>query len=124
MTGLLEYAERMTRALIAELPDGSYYFEDFLDSDGIDPESIKISVNITISGDEATVDFSNSAPQVRGSVNSVYAVTLSATLYVFRALIGLDIPANSGCLAPISVMAPQVPVKPVASGGGALVGLL
>jgi N-methylhydantoinase B len=107
MSGLLDYAERMTRALIAELPDGSYQFEDYLDSDGIDPDPIKIAVTITIEGDEAIVDFSRSAPQVKGSVNSVYAVTLSATLYVFRALIGLDIPANSGCLAPITVIAPQ-----------------
>jgi len=103
MSGLLEYAERMTRTLIAELPDGTYEFEDYLDSDGIEPDPVKISVAITIRGDEAVVDFSNSAPQVKGSVNSVQAVTLSAVLYVFRSLIGLDIPANSGCLAPITV---------------------
>ena len=107
MTGLLAYAERMTRALIAELPDGHYQFEDYLDSDGIEPEPVKIAVTITIKGDEARVDFSDSAPQVKGSVNSVYAVTLSATLYVFRALIGLDIPANSGGLAPITLIAPE-----------------
>ncbi len=107
MTGLLEYAERMTRALIAELPDGAYHFEDYLDSDGIEPEPVKIAVIVTINGNEAAVDFSDSAPQVRGSVNSVYAVTLSATLYAFRALIGLDIPANSGCLAPITIIAPE-----------------
>ena len=122
MAGLLEYAERMTRALIAELPNGSYTFEDYLDSDGIEPEPVKIAVTITIEGNEATVDFSNSTAQVKGSVNSVYAVTLSATLYVFRALIGLDIPANSGCLAPITVIAPEGTVvnakAPAAVAGG------
>nr|HMQ56306.1 hydantoinase B/oxoprolinase family protein [Anaerolineae bacterium] len=107
MAGLLQYAERMTRALLAGLPDGVYEFIDYLDDDGIDPDPIKIAVKITIQGDEAQVDFSNSALQVKGSVNSVYAVTLSATLYVFRALIGLDIPANSGCLAPLSLIAPE-----------------
>ncbi len=106
MTGLLQYSERMTQALIAELPDGQYQFEDYLDSDGLEPEPIKIAVTITIDQDSATVDFSQSAVQVRGSVNSVYAVTLSATLYAFRALIGLDIPANSGCLIPLTVVAP------------------
>ncbi|MCB0213757.1 MAG: hydantoinase B/oxoprolinase family protein [Anaerolineae bacterium] len=122
MTGLLEYAERMTRALLADLPDGVYEFEDYLDSDGIDPKPVAIAVTITIKGDEATVDFSRSAPQVKGSVNSVYAVTLSATLYVFRALIGLDIPANSGCLAPITLIAPEGTVvnarPPAAVAGG------
>lgn len=122
MTGLLEYAERMTRALLADLPDGVYEFKDYLDSDGIDPEPVEIAVTITIDGDEATVDFSRSAAQVKGSVNSVYAVTLSATLYVFRALIGLDIPANSGCLAPITLIAPEGTVvnarPPAAVAGG------
>ena len=122
MTGLLAYAERMTRALLADLPDGTYEFTDYLDSDGIDPEPVEISVTITIAGDEATVDFSRSASQVKGSVNSVYAVTLSATLYVFRALIGLDIPANSGCLAPIRLIAPAGTVvnarPPAAVAGG------
>lgn len=122
MSGLLAYAERMTRALIAALPDGQYYFEDFMDGDGLNPEPIKIAVTITVNGDEAQVDFSGSAPQVRGSVNTVYAVTLSAVLYVFRALIGLDIPANSGCLVPLTVIAPEGTVinarPPAAVAGG------
>jgi N-methylhydantoinase B len=122
MAGLLEYAERMTRSLLAELPDGVYAFADYLDEDGIDPDPIKIAVKVTIRGDEAWVDFSDSAAQVKGSVNSVYAVTLSATLYVFRALIGLDIPANSGCLAPITLIAPEGTVvnarPPAAVAGG------
>jgi N-methylhydantoinase B len=120
--GLLAYAERMTRALIAALPDGDYFFEDVLDSDGLGTEPIKIAVTVTISGDEATIDFSGSAPQARGSINTVYAVTLSAVLYVFQALMGLDIPANSGCLAPLSVIAPEGTVvnarPPAAVAGG------
>jgi N-methylhydantoinase B len=122
MTGLLAYAERMTRALIAELPDGQYNFEDFLDDDGLGAGPVKIAVTITLRGDEAVIDFSGSAAQVRGSVNTVYAVTLSAVLYVFRALIGLDIPANSGCLAPLTVIAPAGTVvnarPPAAVAGG------
>ncbi len=122
MAGLLAYAERMTRALIAELPDGQYHFEDFLDDDGLGAGPVKIAVTITLRGDEAVIDFSGSAAQVRGSVNTVYAVTLSAVLYVFRALIGLDIPANSGCLAPLTVIAPAGTVvnarPPAAVAGG------
>ncbi|MCK6627086.1 MAG: hydantoinase B/oxoprolinase family protein [Anaerolineae bacterium] len=122
MAGLLAYAERMTRALITELPDGQYQFEDFLDDDGLGSGPVKIGVTITLRGDEAVIDFSSSAAQVRGSVNTVYAVTLSAVLYVFRALIGLDIPANSGCLAPLTVIAPAGTVvnarPPAAVAGG------
>jgi len=107
MQGLLEYAERMTRRLLADLPDGEYHFRDRMDDDGINPEPVEIAVTLAIRGEEATVDFSSSSPQCKGSINAVYAITLSAVYYVFRSLIGLDIPSNSGCLAPIHVIAPE-----------------
>lgn len=104
---LLAYTERMTRALIKDLPDGTYTFEDRLDDDGVNQTPIPIKVRITIDGDHASVDFTGSAPQQAGSINAVYAITLSAVYYVFRCLLSLDVPNNSGCLAPIEVIAPQ-----------------
>lgn len=107
MRELIAYTERMTRRLIAGLPDGVYRFTDYLDNDGVGDEPVPITVSISIAGDEATVDFTGSAPQQRGSLNAVYAITVSAVYYVFRCLIGLDVPNNSGCLEPIRVIAPE-----------------
>ena len=107
MAALLDYAERMTRRLIEDLPEGTYRFEDAMEDDGVSDEPAPIRVAITIDGDEATIDFSESSPQRRGSINAVYAITLSATYYCFRALMGLDIPSNSGCLIPLNVIAPE-----------------
>jgi len=122
MQELLSYTERMTRRLIERLPDGTYEFSDYLDDDGVSNERVPICVAVTIGGDEATVDFSGSAPQQTGSVNAVYAITLSAVYYVFRCLMGLDVPNNSGCLAPIRVIAPEGTVvnarRPAAVAGG------
>ena len=106
MDGLLAYTERMTRRLLADLPDGDYRFTDYLDNDGISDEKIPIQVLISVRGDQAEVNFSGSAAQCRGSVNAVYAITLSAVYYVFRCLLGLDVPNNAGCLAPVRVIAP------------------
>ena len=106
MDGLLAYTERLTRRLLADLPDGDYRFTDYLDEDGINPERIPIQVLIRVRGDEAQVDFNGSAEQCRGSVNAVYAITLSAVYYVFRCLLGLDVPNNAGCLVPVRVSAP------------------
>ncbi len=103
---LLGYAERMTRILIKSLPEGSYHFTDFLDDDGVTDQHVPISVAITIKGDTARVDFTGSAPQQAGSINAVYAITLSAVYYVFRCLVGPDLPDNSGCLIPIEIIAP------------------
>jgi len=107
MAAMLDYTERMTRRLLESIPDGEYSFTDFMDNDGVGDEPVLITVTIRIEGDQASVDFTGSAPQQRGSINAVYAITLSAVYYVFRCLIGLDVPNNAGCLAPIEVIAPQ-----------------
>ncbi len=104
MEELAAYAERMTRAAIAGIPDGEYRFEDQLDDDGIVAGPVRISVTVTVRGDQAVIDFSDSAPQVRGSVNAVYAVTLSAVYYVFRSLVGGDVPSNAGIVRPLRVV--------------------
>jgi len=101
---LMDYAEQMTRRTIEELPEGVYSHEDFMDDDGLGHERIRLHVSIRISGDEAVLDFRKSEPQVNGSINGVYAITLSAVLYVFRALVSKDIPTNAGCLRPIRVL--------------------
>jgi N-methylhydantoinase B len=107
MQELLRYTERMTRSLLSDLPKGTFIFKDYLDNNGVTDEEIPIKVAITIKNDTAVVDFTGSAPQQPGSINSVYAITMSAVNYVFRSLIGLDVPNNSGCLIPITIIAPQ-----------------
>ena len=122
MNQLLAYTERMTRQLLTALPDGEYQYTDYLDDDGVRDEPVPIKATVTIHGDSAMVDFSGSAPQQQGSVNAVYAITLSAVFYVFRCLLGLDVPNNAGCLVPIEVIAPPgtvvnaLPPSPVAGG--------
>jgi len=100
---LMDYAETITRKTIERIPDGTYIFEDFMDDDGLADEPVKIKVIVQVKGDEATLDFSESHAQVKGSINAVYAITLSCVLYVFRSLIEEDIPTNTGCLRPLTV---------------------
>jgi N-methylhydantoinase B len=107
MEALLRYSERMTHQLISQLPNGRYRFEDALDNDGFSEEPAVIRVVVTIDGEQAMVDFSGTDAQRPGSINAVYPVTLSAVAYVFRCVLGLDIPANSGCLRPIHITAPE-----------------
>jgi len=107
MGEMLHYTERMTRRLLEDLPDGTYSFTDAMDNDGITVDPVPIKAAITIKNDTARVDFTGSAPQASGSINAVYAITLSAVYYVFRCLLGLDVPNNDGCLVPIEVIAPE-----------------
>jgi N-methylhydantoinase B len=122
MEELRAYASRMVRARLREIPDGRYVYADVLDNDGIIDEPIEIRVAIEIEDDTAVVDFTGTAPQARGSVNAIYAITLSAVFYTFRCIAGADVPANAGCLEPIQVIAPEGSVVnakfPAAVAGG------
>ncbi len=122
MQELCAYASRMVRARLREIPNGRYTYTDVLDNDGITDAPIEIRVAIEIEDDTALVDFTGTAQQVQGSVNAIYAITLSAVFYAFRCIAGADVPANAGCLEPIRVVAPEGTVVnakfPAAVAGG------
>jgi N-methylhydantoinase B len=105
-THLINYTAEMMRRVIRDLPDGVYEAEDFLDDDGYSNEPVRIRVRIEIAGDHADVDFAGSSPQVRGPINAVEAITVSAVYYVFRCLIPRPVPASWGIMQPIKVTAP------------------
>src|SRR5215218_166325 len=120
-TQLIDYSARLMRHTIASIPDGTYAAEDALDDDGIDDRSVPIIVRITIAVERATIDFTGSAPQVVGAINAVEAITVSAVSYVFRCLVGGEVPASAGLMEPIDVIAPQgtiVNANPPASVAG------
>lgn len=106
MRHLQDYAERMTREAIRAIPDGEYRFEDCMDDDGQGHGPLPIVVTITVRGDRATVDFTGTHPQVPGSVNAIYAITLSAVMYCFRVIVPFPIPSNHGTVRPLRVIAP------------------
>jgi N-methylhydantoinase B len=104
---LIAYAERITRATIEAIPDGCYQFTDYLDNDGFSDKPISITVTITVQGSNLIVDFTGSAPQTRGNVNTVASVAKSATYYVVRCLMPDDAPMNHGTFVPVTVVAPE-----------------
>lgn len=105
---LLDYAEALMRAGLRDLPDATRSFTDHLDDDGIDlGVPVPITVTITIAGDEATVDFAGSSPQVKGPINVPLNGTLATVFYAFKALVGPGIPSNSGIYRALRVLAPE-----------------
>jgi N-methylhydantoinase B len=104
MDELLAYSERRVRAGIAALPDGRYEAGEVLETaDG----ELELRVAATVAGDELELDFAGTAPQHGGNLNCPLAVTVSACLFVVRALTDPDVPASAGALAPVSVRAPE-----------------
>jgi N-methylhydantoinase B len=102
-------AAKLMRANIAALPDGTYSAEDFLDNDGIVDAPLKIALDITVKGEEMTLDFSRSAPPCAGPVN-IARSTAIASCYVALKHVFRDVPANAGCLEPIRFVIPEVSI--------------
>ena len=143
---LLVYSEEMMRAFLCTIPPGHYQAEDFLDNDGVVDKPVRIAVSIHVARAPArkspvetrlaasfsasrkkphapvTIDFTGSDPQVQGAINAVDAITYSACFYVFRCLLREDVPATSGLMRPIRVIAPSGTVvnarPPAAVAGG------
>ncbi len=122
MTALQRYSERLMAATLRALPRGVYRAEDVLDDDGMSEDPVPIRVAIRLGNGRAHVDFTGSSPQVEGSLNANYAITLSAVFYVFTALAREPIPANDGVLRRLEVHAPPGSVVnaefPAAVAGG------
>ncbi|HEY2747378.1 MAG TPA: hydantoinase B/oxoprolinase family protein [Polyangia bacterium] len=104
---LIEYSAALLGAAIGAIPDGVYAFADSLDDDGAGRDDVAIRVTLTIAGERATIDFSDSDDEVDGPLNAVYAVTLSAVVYAFRLLLPEDAPTNHGLYLPLEVIAPD-----------------
>ena len=101
---LIAYTARLIQSLITALPDGVFEFSDYLDGDGFSDEPVRLHCAVRITGEQAECDFSGCAPQVRGPVNAVRAITVSTVNYVFRCLAGTDVPMNAGVLEPINIV--------------------
>ena len=104
---IIEAVAKRTRAAIAEVPNGTYEFEDVMDDDGLGTQQIPIVVRVDVKDDEIYLDFTGSAPQVRGNINVSRSALDASVLYALKVLIDPDGPTNHGMLDPIHITAPE-----------------
>jgi N-methylhydantoinase B len=107
MRETVDYAERMTRAALAKLPDGEWSFEDWIDDDGVDyGKPIRLFVTIRKSGDHMVVDWTGTSPQVKGAINNTLSFTKAASYTGVRSVLPPGIPNNEGVFRAIEVVCP------------------
>lgn len=97
-------AEAQMRAALRLIPDGTYLGEDWLDDDGAGGDPIPIRVRVTISGDRARFDFSDTADASRGPVNTTRFIAAASVFYVVKALFGPEIQPSGGCYRPLEIV--------------------
>ena len=107
MQEVIDYAERVTRAALRELPDAEVSFEDWLDDDGIDfDKPIRLCVTLRKTGDHIVADWTGTSPQVKGAINNTLSFTKAATYTAIRSVLPPNIPNNEGVFRAIEVIAP------------------
>jgi N-methylhydantoinase B len=114
---LMDYSERMLRAEIEKLPDGTYSAEGFIDGfpDHPDPayRDLRIAAAVTVAGSDIHVDLTGTADQIDLPLNMPFEGTVDIAIYLTLRSILLDsvthehVPANSGLFRPITIFAPE-----------------
>jgi 5-oxoprolinase (ATP-hydrolysing) len=94
-------AEEEVRRVIPALREGSYRYEH--DTGFV----INVAVTVDKAERSARIDFTGTSPRLDSNFNAPSSVARAAVLYVFRTLVGGDIPLNDGCLKPLDVVIPD-----------------
>lgn len=124
-SGLLDYSEHQTRALIREIPDGEYFFSEYMDEDGPDALPCRLALNMIVKGDHIGLDFTGSDPQVHSALNVPtggnprHTLLLVGIYFAFRTL-KPELMLNSGLTRAFTAILPEGsilnPVFPAAVG--------
>ncbi len=93
-------AEESVRTVISVLQNGSCSYK--LDDGAV----IRVAIRVDKQRRSAQIDFTGTSDQLESNFNAPSSVAKAAVLYVFRTLVGSDIPLNSGCLKPLQVIIP------------------
>ncbi len=103
---IIKRGEELIKLRLAEMPHGMFEAEDHVDDDGVTDSPLYVKVKVKINSDSFIVDFTGSADQAKGSINSPWCATVSGTRSIMKAVTDPHTPANEGNFRPLKVIAP------------------
>src|ERR1043166_8606140 len=103
---LIARAEAVMRQQIRQVPDGIYYAEGYLDSDGQGPHPLVGRLKITVDGERIITDFSGSSPQIMGPTNAGPAMAFNAVASIVKSYLDPHTPVNHGSFNPLQIINP------------------
>jgi N-methylhydantoinase B len=119
---ILDRSEQTMRALLAQVPAGTYSFEDCMDDYGPGTAPIKMAVDITFDGKgEVEFDFSRSSDAVPAAINSYINYTRAYAVFTIKTFCNALEPQTEGSMRPIKLKVREGsffnPKFPAPSGG-------
>lgn len=104
---ILRRSEKVMRDRIRTLKDGDYYAENYIESDGVDPNPRVARLKLTIKGDEMIADFTGTSPQAAGPTNVGPSMSMTSLGSITKAFLDPHTPINHGSFEPITIIAPE-----------------
>ena len=104
---LIDRSERQMRSRISDCPDGDYFAEGYIESDGSNPDPLVVRLKLTVAGDSINADFTGTSAQTNGPTNCGPAMAFNAVGTIVKAFLDPKTPINNGSFNPISVTAPE-----------------
>ena len=107
----LDRSEARMRTQSAKLPDGEYFYEDYLETFGSAPEyrlePLLLPLRLEVHGDTLTADFTGASVQAPAPVNSTLAVTAASVFIALKSVFDPTQALNQGSFRPVEVVAPE-----------------
>ncbi|MCW8843918.1 MAG: hydantoinase B/oxoprolinase family protein, partial [Rhodobacteraceae bacterium] len=101
MDHVQDNAEECVRRVVDRLKDGAFSYE--MDNGA----RIEVKVSVDRAAREAVIDFTGTSAQQEGNYNAPLSICRAVVLYVFRTMVGAEIPLNEGCLKPLRIVVPE-----------------
>ena len=107
---LLTRDERLVRAEIEKIPDGTYTYEDYLDDDGtgtMRDQPVRLVCTVTVSSSDVVVDLTGSSEELAGAMNCPWGYTVCSCRFALKKITSPESPPSGGEYRPLTVIAPE-----------------
>ncbi|MCW6169337.1 MAG: hydantoinase B/oxoprolinase family protein [Thermoplasmatales archaeon] len=101
----LNYAEALAKSKLRKLKNGKYSAVDYLEAP--DGRDLRLSVTVSVGDNQIEVNYDGTDAQVEVPLNAVLGVTISGVFFVFRSIMGEDVPVNDGTFRMFSIKVPS-----------------
>jgi len=104
---MLDRGEQAALASLAQLPAGEYRAEMWIDDDGLTDDPLQVRVKVTLGPGRFSADFTGSAPQAKGPINTTWTGLEVACREIFKEATDPSFPNNDGFFRPLRVICPD-----------------